>query len=396
MKILVFGSAFDMPHKGHEDIIRQVKEEYDLILLVPSFKHAFDKQMKPYEHRLSMTKAFCRDLIDLNIEVSDIERTLGENGEPIYSIELLNALSDIYPDASLTILYGPDNIENLHKFHRYQEILQHYHIASGIERKAIRSSTLRKKIENGNDEEYVKDSLTPSVYKMINCYRSQNNNIQFFPVYIDAVIFRFFDNNIQVRLKKRSSSDPRLPSVTALEGVLMTPSKDKNEIDALNRLFSEKIGLKYSYCEQLSCHANSKRDPSGFSMVIPYLCLVETTANDDDATWVNVNEIRSKSDNYLAFDHMLLINRAYEAMINKSSYSDLPLFLLEEPFRFSDIRKVMQVTMGKEPHRGVLNNRIIPLLDCVGVDETRKRDNQLYKKKTNNVNYLKVVSEGMK
>jgi nicotinate-nucleotide adenylyltransferase len=50
----ILGSAFNPPHLGHKDIIEQVYQDFDEILLIPSFCHAFDKKMEPYQDRLCM------------------------------------------------------------------------------------------------------------------------------------------------------------------------------------------------------------------------------------------------------------------------------------------------------------------------------------------------------
>jgi 8-oxo-dGTP diphosphatase len=219
--------------------------------------------------------------------------------------------------------------------------------------------------------------------------------MNFFPVYVDAIIFRFHNNEIQVRLKKRPSDDARLPNEMALEGVLINPEKDLTEEHALARLFQDKIGLNYSYSEQLNCYANKNRDPSGYSLIMPYLCLVESTHEDEDAIWLDAANITQKKDDYLPFDHVKLIKMGYQALLNKSSYSSLPLFLIEQPFRYSDIRKVFEATLNKPQHKGVLRKRILPILDCINEDESKKRDSSLYNRKDNTVHYFKTVSEGL-
>lgn len=216
----------------------------------------------------------------------------------------------------------------------------------------------------------------------------------FFPVYIDAIIFRFHDNEIQVRLKKRPIDDPRLPNEMALEGVLINPEIDSTEELALQRLFKEKIGLDYSYAEQLHCYANTNRDPSGYSLIMPYLCLVESTSNDKEGIWLNVEELMKEQDSYLPFDHIKLIKIGYQALLNKSAYSSLPLFLIEQPFKYADIRKVFETTLNKPQHKGVLRRRILPILYCINPEST-KRGSSLYNRKNNVLHYFKTVSQGL-
>jgi len=217
----------------------------------------------------------------------------------------------------------------------------------------------------------------------------------FFPVYIDAIIFRFNKNKLEVRLAKRSEEDPRLPGRIALEGILIQPDLDINEEEALKRLFKEKVKLKPTYTEQLHCFSNATRDISGYSMCIPYLCLVESTAKDTVGDWHNVVDLLKNRDDYLPFDHMKLIRMGYDALFYKSGYTNLPMMLLEQPFKFSDVRKVFETTTKKPQHRGGLQNRMLPLLTVVDEGKSNKRDSKLYKRNNNTVVFFKNVSEGL-
>lgn len=215
---------------------------------------------------------------------------------------------------------------------------------------------------------------------------------EFIPVYVDAVIFRYHDDELQVRLANRDEKNKRLPGVLALEGVLINPQKDTNEREALNRLFIEKIGLTPSYVEQLPASANATRDISGFSCCIPFLVLVETTASDKNGVWTSVDEILSKDDNFLPFDHSRLIKIAYEVLFNKSGYTDIPLKLLEVPFRFSDIRKVFEAILNTKMERMTIKRRILPTLKVVAECPPGQRDYPIYSRAKPGLIYFKSSS----
>lgn len=217
----------------------------------------------------------------------------------------------------------------------------------------------------------------------------------FFPVYVDAVIFRYHEEQIQVRLAKRSKNAERLPNKLCLEGVLMSKLKDSSHNAALNRLFIEKIKLIPSYTEQLPVDASPNRDPDGFSMAVPFLVLVESTSNDEYGVWENVEEFLNKPDDHLPFDHCKLIKVAYTALFNKSAYSDLPLKLLEQPFKFSDIRKVFETVQKTTIQRAILSRRILPLLNEITLSEedAKKRDMPKYMRKSDDLNYFNKTSK---
>lgn len=161
--VAVFGSAFNPPHRGHEDVVKQALACADHILLVPSYCHAFGKQMAPYEQRLAMTKAMVVSLshslnAPLNdsgrIQVSDIERKLSEQkaaGEAIYTFDVLHAIEEENPNASLIFVLGPDNAEpaTWDKFYRSQDILDRWGTWVAKEIVPVRSTFIRHTLAQG-------------------------------------------------------------------------------------------------------------------------------------------------------------------------------------------------------------------------------------------------------
>ena len=85
MKIAVFGSAFNPPTRGHEDAIRYVLDEVgdvEKILLVPSYHHAFAKQMADYDTRIELLKAFVNDIDDNRVQAEAIEHLIAAPDRP--------------------------------------------------------------------------------------------------------------------------------------------------------------------------------------------------------------------------------------------------------------------------------------------------------------------------
>lgn len=174
--VAVFGSAFNPPHRGHEDVIKQVLTHADYVLLVPSYCHAFGKQMAPYEQRLAMTKAMSAGLnhslgLPSNgsvngsvngsanglerIQVSDIERKISEQkaaDQAIYTYDVLHALEEENPHASLIFVLGPDNAEpaTWDKFYRSQDILDRWGTWVAKEMVPVRSTSIRHTLAQGN------------------------------------------------------------------------------------------------------------------------------------------------------------------------------------------------------------------------------------------------------
>ena len=73
-RIGVFGSAFDPPTLGHQDVLQQAAGHFDRILLVPSASHAFNKKSQPFVTRLALLEVFVNSAsIDIELEISDLE-----------------------------------------------------------------------------------------------------------------------------------------------------------------------------------------------------------------------------------------------------------------------------------------------------------------------------------
>lgn len=148
VNIAVFGSAFNPPTEGHKDAIKSIlgiSPSFDKILLVPSYRHAFDKQMLDYSHRLNMLKPFTAEIAEPKVIITDIEKDLARHDEPVYTFDLLEHLNqNIYPGANLTFVIGPDNQKNWHKFYRSAEISQRWNLLVVPQRKPVRSTTVRE------------------------------------------------------------------------------------------------------------------------------------------------------------------------------------------------------------------------------------------------------------
>lgn len=186
----ILGSAFNPPHLGHKDIIEQVYQNFDEILLIPSFHHAFNKKMEPYQDRLCMTsmlaKSFQTEKHQVKeqltpVMVSSIERDLGSHTDsPVYTFDVLNELEQRYLNANikptLNFIIGPDNATEKiwSKFHRGEEIVERWYLTIVRERIPVRSSLIRELITDSPEPELLLETRlskyidTPIVKYIIN------------------------------------------------------------------------------------------------------------------------------------------------------------------------------------------------------------------------------------
>jgi len=117
----IFGGSFNPPHVAHQMVCLYVleTEPVDVVLVVPTFRHPFDKQLAAYEHRLEMARLAIAPLAD-RAAVSDIERSLG--GEASLTLHTLEALAAAHPGASLRLIIGSDILPEREKWYRWEDI----------------------------------------------------------------------------------------------------------------------------------------------------------------------------------------------------------------------------------------------------------------------------------
>lgn len=163
MNIAIFGSAFNPPTLGHADAIASLLEsgKFQQIWLIPSFKHAFAKEMLAYETRVSLLQKFVNDLDTTAVLSRPIEHIISDGDNPVYTWDVLNYLQQQYGEAmNFSFVMGPDNQANWHKFYKAEEVAQRWELVVVPERKAIRSSLVREAIKQGQP---IDELVSPSV-----------------------------------------------------------------------------------------------------------------------------------------------------------------------------------------------------------------------------------------
>ena len=147
-RIAVMGSAFNPPTLGHKDVIEQALKQCDQVWLVPAFRHAWGKNMAPYEYRCQMVKLFTQDLADPRVSLHAIEHQIADD-KPVYSFDLLEALqAQIQPEDQLFLVIGPDNAAAFDKFYRADDIRRRWQLLVVKERISVRSTKIRAALQH--------------------------------------------------------------------------------------------------------------------------------------------------------------------------------------------------------------------------------------------------------
>ena len=178
LKIGVFGSAFDPPTRGHQDVLKQAASFHDRILLVPSACHAFSKKMQPFDYRVEMLNCFIKDTVieSCDMTVCSLESSLlkDRDDQPVYTFDLMSALESHYGrEVELSFIRGPDNADPQvwQRFYKASEIEKRWSIFTAKERIQARSSFVRQAIAEGEMDKQIssilKQLLLPSVYDYI-------------------------------------------------------------------------------------------------------------------------------------------------------------------------------------------------------------------------------------
>jgi len=124
----IFGGTFDPIHMAHLKLAEKVLEEdlADEVMFVPAGKppHKLDKPISKAEHRLEMVKLVLNEYPEFS--VSDYE--IVNQRKTSYTINTLRALQAAFPERRFRLMMGMDNFQELHTWHKYQEIISDYEL----------------------------------------------------------------------------------------------------------------------------------------------------------------------------------------------------------------------------------------------------------------------------
>lgn len=179
----------------------------------------------------------------------------------------------------------------------------------------------------------------------------QNVNTQV--VSIDPVIFSLIDNKLHILLLNRDK-EPYKDS-WMLPGGAVNKEIDNSLEDAVNRVLSDKTGIKINYSEQL-VSIGGDIDPRGWTVSISYIALVSEQKLAPHAKWVALDNL---SDYYFGFKHHVdIIEKAIDRLSNKVNYSTLPIYLLGDNFTLPQLQKVYEVILGEKLDKSTFRKKI--------------------------------------
>ena len=121
--IALFGGSFNPPHLAHQMACLVVleTEEVDEVWMVPTWRHAFGKDLAPFEDRVEMCRRAAA-VFGGRVTVSTIERDLG--GAESRTIHTLEALAARMPGASFRLVIGADVLAERDSWLRWDDVVR--------------------------------------------------------------------------------------------------------------------------------------------------------------------------------------------------------------------------------------------------------------------------------
>lgn len=158
----------------------------------------------------------------------------------------------------------------------------------------------------------------------------------------DCVLFGFFEDKLHYVLHKRENEPEK--GKLALLGGYVHQEEDINTYMSIRRIILEKAGVHVPYLEQLYTFSGDTRDSRGWSISISYFAPL--TKNNMDSLKDNCVLVPIGKDIELPFDHSSIVSKAINRLRDKSTYSTLPAFFLDEVFTISELHKIYESVLG--------------------------------------------------
>ena len=158
MKILLFGGAFDPPHKGHVSILKKAAEytDFDKIIVMPTGTPTHKKGcVAPFDVRLHMAELAFGDIGE-NVEISNYE---GTSLQDDYTYLTLEYLKEKYGNPHIYMAIGSDSLLSLDSWKNAQQVMENCTVLAFAREDDVQDDMLEKENQlekSGADIQFVK------------------------------------------------------------------------------------------------------------------------------------------------------------------------------------------------------------------------------------------------
>lgn len=130
LRVGILGGSFDPVHNGHLGMAREVRDRFDLdlILFIPANISPHKQQVRYSEavHRLAMLRLATQS--EPRFAVSEIELNRGGIS---YTIDTLETLRSENPSAEFFLILGRDAFQDFHTWKNHRRLVEHCNIIVG-------------------------------------------------------------------------------------------------------------------------------------------------------------------------------------------------------------------------------------------------------------------------
>jgi nicotinate-nucleotide adenylyltransferase len=114
VNVALLGGSFDPPHLAHQMACLYLLEGvgFEEVWLLPCSRHAFGKQLAPFEHRCHMCKLLAEPFGN-RVCVLEIERELAEKNGSNRTVDTVAHLKASHPALSFTVIIGSDVVPTM-------------------------------------------------------------------------------------------------------------------------------------------------------------------------------------------------------------------------------------------------------------------------------------------
>lgn len=111
--VSLFGGSFNPPHVVHGMVcLYLLHTGADEVWLIPTWRHAFAKELAPFEDRMAMARQLVAPL-GARARVLDIE---AHRDGPSYTVDTVRQLRAAHPDLDFEWVVGSDILDEIHRW----------------------------------------------------------------------------------------------------------------------------------------------------------------------------------------------------------------------------------------------------------------------------------------
>jgi nicotinate-nucleotide adenylyltransferase len=166
--VALFGGSFNPPHVVHQMVALYVLETaaVDALWIVPTWRHAFGKDLVSYDDRVAMCERAAAGL-GPRVSVSRVEEQVAAvHGGVSRTLHTLDFLADTQPGIVPRLVIGADILADTGKWHRWDEVARRappiilgrsgHPVPDGalvcpIEMPAVSSTDIRDRLSRGEE-----------------------------------------------------------------------------------------------------------------------------------------------------------------------------------------------------------------------------------------------------